>query len=201
MQDCSATPEACLKVRCTITPLLGLARNEAKISLRGFVDERFFFVSSVPLSVAPLVGIAGIYCSSYQHYSRMLCLLTLLSMYLFQDKYMVYELRAMANVTLVAEDTIDKGDQPDTVNVRHPVLTHVLTLSCCSPSVPVFTPSLSPSYPPCTIPGHGDHYSPAISTSSRTSYSGIALALVILNDFVASTTIITIATLMLWRVS
>ena len=57
MQDCSATPEACLKVRCTITPLLGLARNEAKISLRGFVDERFFFVSSVPLSVAPLVGL------------------------------------------------------------------------------------------------------------------------------------------------
>jgi integrin alpha 8 len=40
--DCSANPADCLKIRCTIPQLRGLAANEAEISFRAFVDERFF---------------------------------------------------------------------------------------------------------------------------------------------------------------
>jgi hypothetical protein len=40
--DCAANPDDCLKIRCTIPQLRGLAANEAKISFRAFVDERFF---------------------------------------------------------------------------------------------------------------------------------------------------------------
>ena len=45
VQDCSANPADCLKIRCKIPQLRGLAANEAKISFRAFVDERFFSVS------------------------------------------------------------------------------------------------------------------------------------------------------------
>ena len=47
VQDCFATPGDCLKITCTISQLQGLAGNEARISFRGYVDERFFSVSYV----------------------------------------------------------------------------------------------------------------------------------------------------------
>ena len=47
LQDCSRTPEDCLSIKCTITQLQGLQANEAKVTLRGYVDERFFFVRMI----------------------------------------------------------------------------------------------------------------------------------------------------------
>jgi integrin alpha 8 len=55
--DCSATPEDCLFIRCTISQLRGLAANEARISLRGFVDDRFFFDKDVVYELTAMANV------------------------------------------------------------------------------------------------------------------------------------------------
>jgi hypothetical protein len=46
--DCaSAPPDQCRQVTCTITQLQGLSANDARVTIRGFVDERFLFDKDV----------------------------------------------------------------------------------------------------------------------------------------------------------
>lgn len=45
LQNCRATPQNCLLVTCDISGLQGQGANRAKVTLPGYVDDRFFAVS------------------------------------------------------------------------------------------------------------------------------------------------------------